>query len=41
MSFIQIIEIRTKRFDELKALGEQVFEATEGFHDLDVVEDRT
>ena len=30
MSFIQIIEMRTKKFDELQALGDQFFEATEG-----------
>ena len=30
MSFVQIIEQRTKRFDELKALSDQWFEATEG-----------
>ena len=30
MSFIQIIEMRTKNFDELQALGDQFFEATEG-----------
>ena len=30
MSFIQIIEMRTKNFDELQALGEEFFEATEG-----------
>ena len=30
MSFIQIIETRTKKFDELQALGDQFFEATEG-----------
>jgi hypothetical protein len=30
MSFIQIIESHTKKFDELQALGDQFFEATEG-----------
>ena len=30
MSFIQIIETRTKKFDELQALGEELFAATEG-----------
>ena len=30
MSFIQIIEMRTKNYDELKALGDQFYEATEG-----------
>ena len=30
MSFIQIIEMRTKNFDELQALSDQFFEATEG-----------
>ena len=30
MSFIQIIEMRTKSFDQLRALGDQFFEATEG-----------
>jgi quinol monooxygenase YgiN len=30
MSFIQIIELRTKRSDELKALGDEFFAATEG-----------
>ena len=30
MSFIQIIDMRTKNFDELQALGEQFFAATEG-----------
>jgi hypothetical protein len=30
MSFIQIIEIRTKNFDELHALGDQYFQASEG-----------
>jgi quinol monooxygenase YgiN len=30
MSFIQIIEMHTKNFDELSALGDQFFEATEG-----------
>ena len=30
MSFIQIIETRTKNFDELQALGDRYFEATEG-----------
>ena len=30
MAFIQIIESRTKNFDELQALSEQFFEATEG-----------
>ena len=30
MSFIQIIEARTKNFDELQALSEQYFQATEG-----------
>ena len=30
MSFIQIIEMRTKNFDELQALGDQFFQATEG-----------
>ena len=30
MSFIQIIEMRSKNFDELQALGDQFFQATEG-----------
>ena len=30
MGFIQIIETRTKNFDELQALGNQFFDATEG-----------
>jgi quinol monooxygenase YgiN len=30
MSFIQIIECRTKKFDELQALGDEFFQATEG-----------
>ena len=30
MSFIQIIEMRTKHFDELQALSDRFFEATEG-----------
>jgi quinol monooxygenase YgiN len=30
MSFIQIIELRTKNSDELKALGDEFFAATEG-----------
>jgi quinol monooxygenase YgiN len=30
MSFIQIIEMRSKNYDELKALGDEFFEATEG-----------
>ena len=30
MSFIQIIELRTKSSDELKALGDEFFDATEG-----------
>jgi quinol monooxygenase YgiN len=30
MSFIQIIEMRTTRFDELQALGEEYLRATEG-----------
>ncbi len=30
MSFIQVIEMRTKKFDDLQALGDQFFEATEG-----------
>ena len=30
MSFIQIIEMRTKNFDELQKLGDEFFEATEG-----------
>jgi quinol monooxygenase YgiN len=30
MSFIQIIESRTKKFDELHALADEFFEATEG-----------
>ena len=30
MSFIQIIEMRTKNFDELQALSDRFFEATEG-----------
>jgi hypothetical protein len=30
MSFIQIIEARTKNFDELQALGDQYFQASEG-----------
>ena len=30
MSFIQIIEMRTKNFDELQALSDQFFEATDG-----------
>jgi len=30
MSFIQIIESSTKKFDELQALGDEFFQATEG-----------
>ena len=30
MAFIQIIEMRSKSFDELQALGDQFFAATEG-----------
>ena len=30
MSFIQIIETLTKNFDELQALGDQYFQASEG-----------
>ena len=30
MSFIQIIGSRTKKFDELQALGDEFFQATEG-----------
>ena len=30
MAFIQIIESRTKDFEQLKALGDEFFEATEG-----------
>lgn len=30
MSFIQIIEVRTESSDELKALGDEFFAATEG-----------
>jgi len=30
MSFIQIIEMRTQKFDELQALSDEFFEATEG-----------
>lgn len=30
MAFIQIIEVRTKSSDELKALGDEFFAATEG-----------
>ena len=30
MSFIQIIETRTKSFDELQKLGDEFFEATQG-----------
>jgi quinol monooxygenase YgiN len=30
MSFVQIIEIRTKNFDALQALSEEYFAATEG-----------
>ena len=30
MAFIQIIESRTKNFDELQALGDEYFQATEG-----------
>lgn len=30
MAFVQIIEMRTKNFDELQALGEEFLEATEG-----------
>jgi quinol monooxygenase YgiN len=30
MAFIQIIELRTKNSDELKALGDEFFAATEG-----------
>jgi quinol monooxygenase YgiN len=30
MSFIQIIESRTKKFDELQAIGEEFFRTTEG-----------
>ena len=30
MAFIQIIETRTKKFDELQALGDEFFQATEG-----------
>ena len=30
MSFIQTIELRTKNYDELKALGDEFFTSTEG-----------
>ena len=30
MAFIQIIEMRSKNFDELQALGDEFFAATEG-----------
>jgi quinol monooxygenase YgiN len=30
MSFVQIIEMRTHHFDELKVLADEFFEATEG-----------
>jgi hypothetical protein len=30
MALVQIVEMRTKNFDELQALGEDFFEATEG-----------
>jgi hypothetical protein len=30
MSFIQIIEMRTKNYDELRKLGDEFFAATEG-----------
>jgi len=30
MAFIQIIESRTKNFEQLQALGDEFFEATEG-----------
>jgi heme-degrading monooxygenase HmoA len=30
MSFIQIVDARTKNFDELQALGDQYFQASEG-----------
>jgi hypothetical protein len=30
MSFVQIVEMRTKEFEELSAIGEEFFQATEG-----------
>jgi quinol monooxygenase YgiN len=30
MSFIQVIELRTKKLDQLRALSDEFFEATEG-----------
>ena len=30
MGFVQIIELRTKDYDELKAIGDEFFSATEG-----------